>query len=152
MICSENLLNVRWHLCLVKAKQVCHICRFSSVVCRFSQRINIRKRAYKYAVELSFSKSWTFALWKFNFHLLKVQLLQAKSWTFGNHFLTSWNSTAYKTDIKISPMYKYAAFVFEGNHAIWSVVCAWEKNRQTKNRRHMCRRFVNNQIKVGYEK
>ena len=49
--------------------------------------INIRKRAYKYTVELSLSKSATFSLQKFPFHLLKVPLLECESGTFGKHFL-----------------------------------------------------------------
>ena len=48
-------------------------------------------------VELSFSKSSTFRLQKFNFHLPKVELLGRKSGTFGKHHLTYCESKRYKT-------------------------------------------------------
>ena len=69
-----------------------HICHLSFIIYhlakRFRERINIQKWAYKYAVELSFSKSATFSLQKFPFQLLKVPLLECESGTFGKPILT----------------------------------------------------------------
>gem|GEM_PF-5249612 len=50
--------------------------------------INMRKWVHKHAVELSLSKSATFAFQKLPFQLLKVPLLQAKSGTFGRLCVT----------------------------------------------------------------
>ena len=65
-----------------------HIYHLSFFHYHLAKRINIQKWVYKYTVGLSFSKSATFSLQKFPFQLLKVPLLECKSGTFGNPFLT----------------------------------------------------------------
>ena len=62
--------------------------------------INMRKWVHKHAVELSLSKSATFAFQKLPFQLLKVPLLQAKSSTFGKPYITHWNTTLYNRPFK----------------------------------------------------
>ena len=63
---------------------------------RFSRWKNIRINCINITGELSFSKSWTFASWKLNFHRLKVELLEAKSSTFGTHLPNYCISNSYK--------------------------------------------------------